>query len=176
MRSVVWVIFFIVVLSLVGLMFFRVRLLHVAYYAVQHMSGRAGKPDNRLLRYLHELSLKYSSVSTVFLTKYGRLPVLNQAILYLLDNEEATHLYIVHLYQDEAQIPPKLLRHVSVLDQEYPSLTVELVLVKGTFDGETVKWLSEQLQVPVNMCYISAPHTDFHVKLASLGGVRLIVR
>ena len=126
----VWIVFFIVVLSAVGLMFFRVHLLHVSYYAVSHLSERLGVPDNRVLAYIRRLVTEFSSVSTVFMTKYGRLPVLNQAVLYLLDNEEASHLYICHLYQEEAAIPAKLLRHVSVLDQQYPQLTIEVVLVK----------------------------------------------
>ena len=154
----VWVIFFIVVLSAVGLMFFRVRLLHISYYAVLHLSQRAGKPDNPLLGYIQRLVKEFSGTPTAFLTKYGRLPVLNQAVLYILSNEEASHLFFVHLYQDEALIPPKLLRHVSILDQEYPALTVELVLVKGQFDVDTVDWISNQLDVSKNM--VSAPSSS----------------
>ena len=172
----VWIVYFLVVLSAVGLMFFRVHLLHVVYYAVLHMSAKMGMADNRLLRYIKQKVVEFSSSSTVFCTKYGRLPVLNQAALYLLDNEEATHLYICHIYQHEAAIPQKLLRHVSILDQQYDGLQVELVLVKGTFDGDTIRWLSEQLHTPINQIFLTCPRQDFKVKLASLGGVRLITR
>ena len=174
---VVWVIFFIVVITLVGLMFFRIQLLHLLYHIVRHMSAKLGYgDDNRLLRYIKVQAEHFSNQSAIFFTKYGRLPKLNQAILYLLDNEEASHLYIVHIYSREDDIPSKLLRHVSVLDSEYDELTVELVLVRGQFDGETIDWLSEQLNTPKNMCFLTAPHQDFKVKLASLGGVRLITR
>lgn len=174
----VWVIFFIVVLSAVGLMFFRIRLLHLTYHIVAHISAKLGVDDehNRVLRWIRSLVDQFSNQSAIFFTKYGRLPVLNQAVLYLLDNEEAAHLYLVHIYSHEDEIPSKLLRHVSVLDHEYDGLTVELVLVKGQFDAETVDWLSEQLNTPKNMCFLTAPHQDFKIKLATLGGVRLITR
>ena len=175
---VVWVIFFIVVLSAVGLMFLRVKLLHLLYHMVAHMSAKLGYTEehNRVLRYIRKQVDQFSNQSAIFFTKYGRLPVLNQAVLYLLDNEEAAHLYIVHIYSREDDIPSKILRHVSILDQEYAGLTVELVLVKGQFDAETIDWLSEQLNTPKNMCFLTAPHQDFKVKLAALGGVRLITR
>ena len=174
---VVWVIFFIVVLTAVGLMFFRIRLLHLIYHMVAHFCAKWGySADNRVLQYIKRQADQFGNQSAIFFTKYGRLPVLNQAVLYLLDNEEATHLYITHIYSREDDIPSKLLRHVSILDQEYSGLTVELVLVKGQFDAETIDWLSEQLNTPKNMCFLTAPHQDFKVKLATLGGVRLITR
>ena len=175
---VTWVIFFIVVLSAVGIMFFRVQLLHVLYHIVAHYSEKLGYSveQNRVLRYIRTMADELGNQSSVFFTKYGRLPVLNQAVLYLLDNEEATRLYMVHIYQREEEIPSKLLRHVSILDQEYNKLQIELVLVKGQFDPETIDWISEQLNTPKNMCFLTAPHQDFKVKLATLGGVRLITR
>jgi len=142
------------------------------------MSAKLGYDEqhNRLLRVIKTQVEQFSNQSAIFFTKYGRLPVLNQAVLYLLDNEEATHFYMVHIYSHEDEIPSKLLRHVSILDQEYNGITVELVLVKGQFDPETIDWLSTQLNTPKNMCFLTAPHIDFKVKLATLGGVRLITR
>jgi hypothetical protein len=170
----VWIVYFVIVLSAVGLMFFRVHLLQVAYYATAHISAYFKSDDNAALRYIHAAVLSFSQTRCIFFSKYGRLSVLNEAVLYLLANEEASHLSIVHLYQEEADIPPKLLRHVSILDQEYNALTVELVLVKGAFDGQTVDWLSEQLQVSKNLMFLTCPKQDFKIKLAELGGVRLI--
>lgn len=52
------------------------------------------------------------------------------------------------MYEDECRIPAKLLRNVHILDELYPKIKIDLVLVPGTFSPDIIDYLSQQLEIP----------------------------
>lgn len=78
------------------------------------------------------------------------------------------------MYEDEARIPAKLLRNVHILDEAYPKIKIDLVLVPGIFSPDVIDYLSQQLAIPKNLMFITCPKMDFSHKIETLGGVRLI--
>ena len=100
---------------------------------------------------------------------------LNQALLYIRENESSDHIQIVHIYQDSKEISRTFKRNLLFLDHAYPDISIDLLTVKGRFSPETIQALSRHLDVPVNYMFISCPGDTFPHNVAELGGVRVIV-
>ena len=142
---VVWTIYFLVTGGLVATMFFRVQTLKILYTASKAVLG------HRRPRWLAAISDSIKGIggqSIGFFCKSGKLSVMNKAVLYVRNNEDCAHIRIIHVYEDEARIPAKLLRNVNILDECYPKIKVDLVLVPGTFSPDVINYLSTQLKIP----------------------------
>jgi hypothetical protein len=100
---------------------------------------------------------------------------LNHAALYLLGNEQAHCLRVIHCYERDEDIPATLTDQIRTIDRIYPELRIDLLLVKGSFGPELIERLSRRLQVPKNYMFIGTPGNRFPHRIADLGGVRLIM-
>jgi amino acid transporter len=109
-----------------------------------------------------------------FFTKNGDLSVLNKAVLYIRDNEDCSKLRIIHVFEHESRIPPFLAHNVQMLNEQYPKLRFDLVLVKGRFTPAMVAYISVKLGIGRNHLFITSPQPGFALRLEDLGGVRLI--
>ncbi|MFH1724504.1 MAG: hypothetical protein ABII00_07770 [Elusimicrobiota bacterium] len=74
-----------------------------------------------------------------------------------------------------SDIPPKLAEHLSTVDHLYPRLRIDFLTVKGKFGPELIERLSRRLNVPKNYMFIGTPGDRFPHRIASLGGVRLVM-
>jgi hypothetical protein len=99
------------------------------------------------------------------------------AALYVLEknNEQTSHLIVVHIYENESDIPAALAVHLSETDRLYPALRIDFVAVKGEFGPESIEALAQRFSVPKNYTFIGTPGDHFPHQLEALGGVRLIV-
>lgn len=177
-------IYFVIFLSLSMVMFVRVRVMRIAINLMKNTRCCKGSCGNRVKAYVKELN----SQTVVFFTKNGVLSVLNKAVTYVRDNELTDNVIIVHLYSADEGNPmgteprdivlrDKLQRirtNVRILDRLYPKSTISLLLVQGEFNAEAVAKISAKLSIPRNFFFIASPAANFSVKLASLGGCRLI--
>jgi hypothetical protein len=111
----------------------------------------------------------------VYFSKGDNIGRLNHAVLYVLQNEQTKHLQIVNFYKDEASIPISLGEQAKVIDQIYPQLTVDLILVKGEFSPSSIQALSKRLNVEKNRMFIGTPGNSFPHRVERLGGVRVII-
>lgn len=68
-----------------------------------------------------------------------------------------------------------LKRDLKLLDEVYPEIHIERVLVAGDFDPNTIQEISKRYRVPQNYMFIGHPSQNFPYRLEELGGVRLIV-
>ena len=101
---------------------------------------------------------------------------MNRAALYVLQNEQMKRLKVVHVYQDEAHVDHvKLAEQLRTIDEVYPELRIDLVLVRGKFGPELIEELSKRLGVPKNYMFLGTPGDRFPHNIAELGGVRLII-
>jgi len=111
----------------------------------------------------------------IYFTGGDSLVTLNQAALYVLDNEQTSHLKVVHAYDDDHPTPPTLADHLRLIDQLYPQLRVDFVAVKGSFGPELVEAVSRRLRVPKNHMFIGTPGDRFPHRIEDLGGVRVVL-
>jgi hypothetical protein len=105
----------------------------------------------------------------VFFVKKDSLVVMNKAILYVRENEQAKRLVIVHCYDPEEGCPPKLKDHVRMLDSMYPKIKISCVCVEGRFDPTSAAWIGRELDVSMNSCFITCPDERFQHKVSDLG-------
>lgn len=187
----VWLLYFIIVASCFSIMFLRAQALRIMYYALHSLSvtcqsiairllgnerGSQWFNDGPALNWILKTYHSISNQPVIFFVSSGLLSIANKAILYCKENEETHHIRIVHVYEQKEKIPAKLLRNVNLLDEEYPRLKIDLVLVRGIFGPEMINFLSDTLTVPKNLMFMACPREDFKHKMESLGGVRIIAR
>jgi hypothetical protein len=82
---------------------------------------------------------------------------------------------LVHLYNRIEDIPSEFESNYRLLDEIYPSVTIELVFVQGGFNPTNVVAVSKKLGVPTSLCFIQCPGEAFGWGLGDLGGVRVIM-
>ena len=75
---------------------------------------------------------------------------------------------------DPVKMREQLVKDVLFLDRMYPKIRIDLVLVNGEFNPRSIKYISEQLGVPPNFMFLTAPGDRFPYNLGDLHGVRLI--
>jgi amino acid transporter len=171
----VFLIYFILTVFAVAVMFLRISLLKGLLFVTQSVASSIKETNDTILRTIESSIEAINSLTVIYFSRGDNLANLNRAALYVLDNEQLKRLEIVHIYQDESDIPPTLETHVKTIDMEYPELAVDLILVKGTFGPPLIEALSERLQVAKNYMFIGTPGAQFPHNLDELGGVRLII-
>ncbi|KAF9531070.1 AAAP amino acid permease [Crepidotus variabilis] len=103
------------------------------------------------------------------LAKTDEINGLFQMISYVRHNEETSYLKIVHFYEEEKGIPSELEANAKILDEAFPEITVDLLLVEATFDPPSVAALSNSLGIPQSLMFMSCPGEDFKYSMAELG-------
>jgi amino acid transporter len=171
----IFLVYFAVAVGVVGVMFQRVRilwaLLHIGHAVHEKVLALNTKIAAYTTRRIHEIN----SQAVVFFTRGDGPANLRRAIEYVLANEQTENLKVVHVYQDESTIPPRLAEQLLLLDKLFPEIRIDFIAVKGKFTPDTIDKLSARLNVPRNYMFIGCPGDGFPHNLADLGGVRLIV-
>jgi amino acid transporter len=163
---VLWfAIYFSVTLFVVTVMLTRTRILR---WLDKSVIGRC------CATWIHRQVAEINRQEMVFFAKDDNLEVLNKAVLYVRDNELTNVFRIVHVYESEDRIPPRLEEYIDLLDKMYPKLKIDLTLVKGIFTPALVHELAHRLDVPKNFMYLTCPSDSFPHKISEFGGVRVI--
>lgn len=90
-------------------------------------------------------------------------------VLYVRENEETSRLKIVHFVSDAEKGPPSELEaNTQILDEAFPELTIDLVLVSGEFESKTVAALSHKLGIPTSLMFMNCPGSHFTHSMAEL--------
>jgi amino acid transporter len=164
--------YFIGAMAVIFIMFTRVTMLKMAFFAV----SKNLRPDSSLYGWIQRQVKTLRHQPVVFFTRTGQLATLNKAALYVRENEETDWLRIVHVYEEaDDDFEDRMEANVAIIDQLYPKMRVDLVMVHGRFDPPTVHWLSEMLETPKNYMFITAPTVgQFPHDLGSFGGIRVV--
>jgi len=161
--------YFAVTVTIVGIMFGRIRLLKFFYFfAAKTALGRY------FGGYIQKQMKAINAHHVIFFAKSDDLSVLGKGVQYVRDNEITSWLKIVHVYTDEEEIPKSFELHVKMLDKMYPKMRIDLMLVKGEFGPQLVKRLSAELGIPRNYMFITCPGGNFPHNLSDFGGIRLV--
>jgi len=161
--------------GLVAVMFLRIEILKIGLYVsralVERLTAASSWVHSFVLREIERINER----PMVYFTRGDDLVTLNRAALYVLDNEQTSRLKVVHVYEDEREIPVELAEHLRVVDRLYPQLRVDFLAVKGAFGPELVEALSRRLGVPKNYMFIGTPGDRFPHRIEDLGGVRVVL-
>ena len=159
----------------VAIMRGRIGLLKVCLFVVQAVSEKTQKLTGTWSESLQERIRAINSQQFVFFSRGDNVDNLNKVILYVLRNEHTNRVKVVTVVGDGDDVPPKLERDIGFLNEAYPDIDIELVVIKGRFGPELIQRLSKEWQVPANFMFMGSPGEHFIYGLAELGGVRLII-
>lgn len=167
--------YFVPAMTVVGIMLYRIPLLKLCLGAVQATSAALIKPLRRSANAVRAKIDEINSQQVVFFTRGDNVSNLNNAMQYVMENEDTNRIKVVTVVPDESVIPPKLEDDLKFLDEAYPQIDIEYVKLIGKFGPELIQELSEKWDVPTNLMFIGSPGGKLKFGLAELGGVRLII-
>jgi hypothetical protein len=167
--------YFAATVAAVAVMFLRVEILKLGLYVsralVENFATAGGWLHAVILREIERVNER----PMVYFTKGDDMATLNQAALYVLDNEQTSRLKVIHVYDAGHAVPADLAEHLRVIDHLYPHLRIDIVAVKGTFGPELVEALSRRLRIPKNCMFIGTPGDRSPHRIEDLGGVRVVL-
>jgi len=171
----VFVLYFVICFSGVALMILRVEILRVILVVIQTAIAKIGGISRNLnLRILRRVD-EIRALQVIYFTRGDDLAALNRAALYVLANEHTKNMKFVHCFEREEDISQALAENLRIIDRIYPTVKIDLMLVKGKFGPDLIERLSKRLGVPKNYMFIGTPGDRFPHNIAELGGVRLIL-
>lgn len=172
---IVFLQYFIPAMLLVAIMLGRIAILKVCLFVVRASIASLIGPMHQIVDYLRTKIKEINSQQVVFFTRGDNIANLNNAMLYVRHNEHTNRIKIVTVVQEPAQVSDKFKQDVEFLDDAYPEIDIDLMIVEGTFGPELVEELSKRWRIPKNFMFIGSPGDHFLYGLAELGGVRLII-
>jgi hypothetical protein len=93
-----------------------------------------------------------------------------QKTLYVSRYEETSCLKLVHFCGDDVNdIPSEMEANWKILDEAFPSITIDLVLVHESFRPATVAALASHLNIPTSLMFMSCPGPEFLHSFAEFG-------
>ena len=167
--------FFLGTAVVVAIMFLRIQIMKVVLFISREIVEKTRAINSWVHERVRGKIDEINSQVVVFFTRGDNAANLNRAALYVKANEQTKVLRVVHVYQDEEQIPPSLSDDLKHIDRLYPKLRIDFVAVKGKFGPELIERLSRHMNVPKNYMFIGCPGDRFPHNIAELGGVRLIL-
>lgn len=161
----------------------KVSILRYIYWVYdQWHSLRSGGPAEAAVVPHHRTGLGLVKLMTrvkrqvvCICVKGDEINLLFHMILYVQKNEETSHLKIIHFYEEEkGGIPSELESNAKILDEAFPEITIDLLLVEGVFDPHSVHALAHHLDIPTSIMFMSCPGSEFPHSVADLG-TRVII-
>ena len=96
--------YFVPTVVVVGIMFWRIRILRLFLYVVRSVVTNIDGISERITKRTGEMIEEINSTGAVFFTRGDNVANLNLAVLYVLANEETNILKFVHVFQEETKI------------------------------------------------------------------------
>ncbi len=167
--------YFFVAVAVVAIMFLRVQNLRLVLVILEWILQFFGATGSRLRARLFGMIEKINQTAMVYFSKGDNIVTLNQAALYVLDNEQTSVLKVIHVYEEDSEIPSTLAGHLQMIDHLYPQLRIDFLAIQGRFGPPIVESISNWLDIPKNCMFIGTPGDRFPHRIEDLGGVRVIL-
>lgn len=171
----VFLTYFVPTAVVISVMLWRTKILKAVLFTMRSGAASVQRHNKNISRSILAKIEEINSLGIVFFTGGDSRYSLNQAMLYVMRNEETKKLKVVHVYEHEEDIPPQLEHDLAFLDDVYPDIKVEFITVRGRFGPELIERLSQEWGIAKNYMFIGSPSGRFPFRLSELGGVRLII-
>ena len=167
--------YFIPTVIIVLIMLGRIGILRACLFLIGAASDAIAGMTSRVSQYIDAKIEEIRGQQIVFFTRGDNLANLNRAMLYVRRNEHTNRVKVVTVVRDESEVPERLGTDLEFLDEAYPEIKIDFVVVKDTFSPELIQKLSRDWGIPVNFMFLGSPGDHFLYGLAEMGGVRLII-
>jgi amino acid transporter len=167
--------YFIPAVLVIAVMLGRITLLEAGLFLVRSVLKFFIKRMTSTTQSIRTKIDEINSQQVVFFTRGDNLANLNNAMLYVKQNEHTNRVKVVTVVKNKDEVPEKLEKDLKFLNEAYPTIEIEFVVMTGTFGPDLIRELSIRWNIPVNLMFIGSPGTHFIYGLGELGGVRLII-
>lgn len=167
--------YFIPAMVIVSIMLGRIALLKSCLYAVRVVSVLLHKFLGGFSHALRDKIEQINAQQVVFFTRGDNVANLNTAMMYVQANEHTNRIKVVTVVKQRSDVPPKLERDLQFLDEAYPAIDIDFVVVEGAFSPKLIRDLSHLWDIPTNLMFIGSPGGGLPYGLAELHGVRLVI-
>jgi len=172
---VVFLEYFIPAVLVIAVMLGRIWLLQAGLFLVRAVLKFFIKGMTSTAQSIRGKIDEINSQQVVFFTRGDNVANLNNAMLYVKQNEHTNRIKVVTVVQNKDKVPKKLKNDLEFLNEAYPTIEIEFVVITGTFGPDLIQELSVKWNIPVNLMFIGSPRGHFIYGLRDLGGVRLII-
>ena len=175
--SYVWTFFqyFIPTMLLIIIMLERITLLKASLTVLRTVTASIVGPMTQVSKWVKSKIDDINAQQIVFFTRGDNIANLNNALLYVRQNEHTNKLKIVTVTNESVTVPEHLPQELEVLNKAYPEIDVEFLALEGQFSPDLIQRLSDEWHIPKNLMFIGSPGGRLPYDLAELGGVRLII-
>ncbi len=172
---VVFLSYFVPSMALIALMLYRIPILKLMLGVVRATTASLVGPLTAMSKWVRDKIEDINSQQVVFFTRGDNVANLNSAMLYVAGNEDTNRIKVVTVISDPSEVPERMEQDLQFLDEAYPEIDIEFVVLEGKFGPDLINELSEKWHVPTNLMFIGSPGGKLIYGLAELGGVRLII-
>ncbi len=174
-KVIVFAIYFTVSAIFIMMMLFRIGLLNLCLAIVQSVADSVSEFTTRYSEAIHNKIAEIKSQQVVFFTRGDNVATLNRAMLYVKNNEHTNRIKVVTVINEKNKLPDRLKNDLEFLDEAYPSIDIDFVVLEDQFGPQLIDRLSREWKIPKNFMFIGSPGDHFPYGLAEMGGVRLII-
>jgi len=167
--------YFIPAVLVIAVMLGRITLLQAGLFLVRSVLKFFIKHMTSTAQSIRTEIDKINSQQVVFFTRGDNLANLNNAMLYVKQNEHTNRIKVVIVVKNKNEVPTKLEKDLNFLNEAYSTIKIEFVVLTGKFGPDLIRELSVKWNIPINLMFIGSPGTHFIYGLGELGGVRLII-
>ncbi|KAJ6496083.1 amino acid permease-domain-containing protein [Mycena sanguinolenta] len=148
----------------------QVRLMRVVYWAYDqypalHRWSASKMWETALVGAMARLKRQ----PVCILVKTDAINHLLHMLLYVRENEETSCVKIAHFYDEENDVPSELEANAKILDEAFPEITIDLIIVQSIFSPANVASLAHRLQIPSSLMFMSCPGPEFAYPIAEFG-------
>lgn len=172
---VVFLEYFVPAMVLLSVMLGRIAILKGGLFVMRAIIASLVRPMGVISRKIREKIDEINGQQVVFFSRGDNIANLNRVMLYIRRNEHTNRVKIVTVVNDPSETPPELPGHLKFLDEAYPDIDIEFLVVTGKFGPKLIRKLSKDWGIPVNLMFIGSPGRGFIYGIEELGGVRLII-
>jgi amino acid transporter len=167
--------YFIPTVIVIAAMLGRITLMQAGLFLVRSILKFFLKRMTSIAQSIRTKIDEINSQQIVFFTRGDNLSNLNSAMLYVKQNEHTNRVKVVNVVKNKNEVPPKLEKDLKFLNEAYPTIEIEFLVIIGKFGPDLIQELSVKWNIPINLMFIGSPGTHFLYGLAELGGVRLSI-
>ena len=174
-------IYFVVLAAVLLLLGKRVEIAKVVLWLCNQSSWiQRFRPTAGMSKHIIRWVRRERAAPVVFFTKTDDISVLVNALYYIKHNEQTSNCKLVHCYKSIEDIPDQLDETFQLVDEIFPTITVDLVFVEAPFTPAVVESVLHRLRVPPARAFMACPSgrgptVGGTFKLAEYGGLRIIL-
>lgn len=171
-----FLLYFIPALTVVGIMFIRIKILKAFLYIVKRIINALNKLNHRISRYIIHKIVEIRALKIVyFVSEVDSKTDLVNVMLYIRNNELTKRIWFIHVYEDKERVPANLEDDIRWVDDAFPDIIVDFELIQGKFCPELIEKISQDYKVPKNYMFIGTPGEHLGYSMDDFGEVRLII-